>query len=410
MGPKGRTVKEGSPAHHGDLRRFTIAATIGGLVVAVPYLWILTDLWNRGPSLLRTVLPSGTLSNFYDLQARAMLHGHLYVRNGALGSEAWVHDGRQYTYFGLLPSLMRIPIFLFTHSLDGRLTASSILLAWLITGLFSSLLLWRVRLLVRGPAILGRAEATTYGVLIATIMGGSVLVNLAASPWVYSEDIAWSVALMIGSLFAMLGVLEAPSWRRVTIAGALILAASLTRGTTGYGCVLSAVLTAAWFASGRGGRENRRWWYPVLLTGAIPLAVGCAVSWAKFGVLYGYPLHDQLYFNEAGLSAIKGSYFSVRYLPTTFAAYLGGSGLHLSTVFPFITLPLHPARAVGNVTLFGAEEVTSVPGSMPLLALLTLWGLISAFRRRPARRDKVDGDPAHCGCGPCGRHIGLRLS
>ena len=185
--------------------------------MAVPYLWILTDLWNRSPSLLRTVLANHSLSNFYDLQARAMFHGHLYVTNGSFGQETFIHDGRHYTYFGLFPSLLRMPILLFTHSLDGRLTAMSMLLSWVVTGVFSALMLWRVRLLIRGPVALGRAEATTYGVLIATILGGSVLVYLAASPWVYSEDIAWSVALTIGSLFALLGILEAPSWKRVAL-------------------------------------------------------------------------------------------------------------------------------------------------------------------------------------------------
>ena len=32
--------------------------------------------------------------NFYDLQARAMFHGHLWLANGAIGIEAFVHGGR----------------------------------------------------------------------------------------------------------------------------------------------------------------------------------------------------------------------------------------------------------------------------------------------------------------------------
>jgi hypothetical protein len=39
-----------------------------------------------------------------------MFHGHLYVANGALGSEAFVHDGREFTYFVLFPSLIRMPV------------------------------------------------------------------------------------------------------------------------------------------------------------------------------------------------------------------------------------------------------------------------------------------------------------
>ena len=385
-----------------NVRRFTSAVTIGGILVAVPYLWILTDLWTRSPSLLRTTLPHNRLSNFYDLQARAMMHGHLYVPNGSLGAEAFVHGGRQFTYFGLFPSLLRIPILLMTHRLDGRLSAVSILMAWLITGMFSSMLLWRVRLIVRGPALLGRSEAAAYGALVASILGGSVLVNLASTPWVYSEDIAWSIALTVGALFALLGVLEAPSWGRVAGTGALILGVTLTRGSTGAGCVIGAVLSAAWFASGHAGKQTRHWWWPILIAGVVPLSVATAVSWAKFGVLYGYPLHDQIYFNTQGLNHINGSYFGLRYLPTTIATYLGGLGLHLSLVFPFITLPMHPAQAIAGVPLFGTEEVTSVPGSMPLLFVLTIWGSITAFRRRPTRRARLTAILLFAAAVPCG--------
>jgi hypothetical protein len=66
-------------------RRFTYAVLSGAVVVAAGYLWVLFDLWNDWPSLFRTSQSTGYAANFYDLQARAMLHGHLYIANGALG-------------------------------------------------------------------------------------------------------------------------------------------------------------------------------------------------------------------------------------------------------------------------------------------------------------------------------------
>ena len=71
---------------------------------------------------------------------------------------------------------------------------------------------------------MGRAEAATFGILIAAQLGGSVLIYLGANPWVFSEDKAWSVALSVGALFTLLGVLERPSWQRVTVCGLIILA------------------------------------------------------------------------------------------------------------------------------------------------------------------------------------------
>ena len=368
-------------------RRFVIASAIAIVIVAIPYIWVLTDLWNSAPSFFRTVLPRSDLSNFYDIQARAMLHGHLSVPKGSLGEETFIHDGRQYTYFGIFPSLLRIPVLLFTHALDGRLTAISIFLAWLLTGIVTAMLIWRVRTVMGGSLAtqLGRIEVTIYATVIATVLGGSILMYLAASPWVYSEDIAWSIALTVSALFALVGVLEAPSRGRVIGLGFFVLAAVLTRGSTGYGCVLGVLLASGWFLAGRGGEENKRWWWPVLGAGLIPLVVAFAISWAKFGVLYGYPLYDQVYFRTHHQGRINhGAYFSVNYLATSLKTYLGSSGFRLTSVFPFISLPEFPVRAVGHVGLFGTEEVTSIPGSMPLLTLLSIGGVIAASRARSA--------------------------
>ena len=266
-------------------RRFTVAAVVGTVVAVVPFVWILWGPWESPDPIRKTAFED----NFYDLQARAIFHGHLWLANGAVGIEAFVHDGRQFTYFGLFPSIIRMPILALTSSLDGRLTVPYMLAAWLITALFVSLLLWRVRILMRGPVVMGRAEAAAFGVLIATIMVGSVFTVLASIPYVFAEDLAWSICLTVGSLFALLGVLERPSWGRVVAAGLLILCANLDRLTTGWACVVAAVLVAAWFGLGRGGQENRRWCVPVLVAGLVPLLIGCFVNYLKFGVPFGLP-------------------------------------------------------------------------------------------------------------------------
>lgn len=191
-------------------RRFTWASLIAIALTGVPFMWILWSDWGPVDPVRRAVFQD----NFYDAQARAMFHGHLSLASGSLGLEGFVYGGRTYTYFGLFPSIIRMPIFLFTSSLDGKLTPTYTLAAWLLTGLFSALLLWKVRFLLRGDAVMGRTEATAFGVLMATIMGGTIWFLLAATPFVFNEDIAWSICLTIGSIFALLGVMERPSWPR----------------------------------------------------------------------------------------------------------------------------------------------------------------------------------------------------
>src|SRR5271165_421829 len=66
-------------------RRFTAASVVATLFVAIPFLWILWGPW-ESPNVLRKM---DVDSNYYDLQTRAMLHGHLWLANGAIGIEAF---------------------------------------------------------------------------------------------------------------------------------------------------------------------------------------------------------------------------------------------------------------------------------------------------------------------------------
>jgi hypothetical protein len=372
-------------------RLFTYVAIAGVVIASVPFLWILMDSWSGTYHPLRS-LPY--FSGFYDTQAHSIIHGHLWVPKGSLGIEGFIHDGRTYTYFGPLLALLRIPFILVAPSLSGRLTTPSILVAWLLTGLFSSLLIWRVRVLLRGAVALGRTEAALLGVLVATIMGGSVLLFIAASPWVYDEDIAWSVAITIGTLFVFLGILDRPSKARAGAAGALILAGVLGRTTPGLACVAGAILIAVWFRFGRFGREGaerRRCVIPMLLAGLVPLAVASVVNRLKFGTfVIGVPFADQVWtmmnaHRRAFLAATGGKGYSLHFLPTTLWAYFQPFGMRAQSTFPFLTLPIEPPHVFGGYVTDILYPTASVPASMPLFFLSSCWAVVVTFRRRVTR-------------------------
>ena len=120
-----------------SVRRYRLVAITASAAAAVPYFWVLLVLWRSTPN----AFPSDVSGPIYDTQGRAILHGHLSLASGSIPHEAFLHDGRTYTYFGIFPSLIRIPALLFTHSLDGRLTVVSIGASWLVTALFATLLL-----------------------------------------------------------------------------------------------------------------------------------------------------------------------------------------------------------------------------------------------------------------------------
>lgn len=371
-------------------RRVAIA-TIVGTAVALPFeLWALWDLWSGSVSTLRGV----AYDNFYDLQARALFHGHLYLPNGSMGIEAFVHNGRDYTYFGLFPSLIRMPVMLLTSRFDGQLTAPSMLAAWALTALFSGLMLWRIRVLMRGDAPVGRVEATGFGVLVATIMAGSVVVYLAATPFVFNEDFAWSIPLTLGSLFALLGVLQRPSWGRVVASGLLILCTNLNRSPTGWGCSIAALLVAGWFALGKEGAEHRRWAIPTLAAGVLPFLAGCVVTYAKFGIPIGLPMADQVWASVNAhrryfLAANGGKAFSFAFLPSTISAYFQPVGMRISGIFPFLSPPAAPAPWLAGAVLDQSYPTASFTDTSPLLFILACWGVITAARPRAGGRVRL---------------------
>ena len=376
-----------SEATDGSCRRFIWSSIVGVAVASVPFLLILTNGWSGRLDLLQ----ANSQSNYYDKQAQSMIHGHLWVPTGSLGIEGFVHDGRTYTYFGLLLSLFRIPIILVDPHLVGRLTVPSMLVAWLLTGLVSSLLIWRVRFLLRGAVVLGWAEAVSFGVLLATITGGSVLLFLASAPKVSDEDIAWMIPITIATLFVFLGILDRPSKGRVAAAGGLVLAGALERPPPGIACMVGAVLIAVWFGLGRGGADHKRWALPMAAVGLVPLAVSNFVNWLKFGTLLkGLPLADQVWtqvnpHRRAFMAATGGKGYSLHFLPTTLWGYLQPFGLRVQPTFPFLSLPIQAPHVFGGYVVDTLSPTASVPASMPLLFVLSCLGLVVCFRPRAGR-------------------------
>ena len=376
-----------SEATDGSRRRFIWSSIVGVAVASVPFILILTNGWSDRLDLLQ----ANSQSSYYDKQAQSMIHGHLWVPTGSLGIEGFVHDGRTYTYFGLLLSLFRIPIILVDPHLVGRLTVPSMLVAWLLTGLVSSLLIWRVRFLLRGAAVLGWAEAVSFGVLLATITGGSVLLFLASAPKVSDEDIAWMIPITIATLFVFLGILDRPSKGRVAAAGGLVLAGALERPPPGIACMVGAVLIAVWFGLGRGGADHKRWALPMAAVGLVPLAVSNFVNWLKFGTLLkGLPLADQVWtqvnpHRRAFMAATGGKGYSLHFLPTTLWGYLQPFGLRVQPTFPFLSLPIQAPHVFGGYVVDTLSPTASVPASMPLLFVLSCLGLVVCFRPRAGR-------------------------
>ena len=358
-----------------------MAATTTGLVLGgVPFFLVLL---NFRTDVLRTAVAQRFASNFFDLQASSFLDGRLTVPNGSLGIEGFVIDGTTLMYFPPFPALLRIPVQMLTHSLDGRLTVPSMALAWAVLALFTARLVWLVRDCLRPDEPVSRSDAVGAAILLVAITGGTVLTFDASLPWVYHEVYLWATALTVGSAYWLLRVALSPTRPAILWLGGFILATALTRTPGGWAMSGAAMALAFWLAvSHVRGRTRRDLTTPlsVLVAGVVPLAASITYNWMKFGHPYLFPLESQVWsqvnaHRREALEVNGGTITGPQFFETSLVNYFRPDGIRFVDYFPYITLPAEPAHAYGGAFLDQTYRTGSVTAFMPLLLLLALGAL-----------------------------------
>jgi hypothetical protein len=369
---------------------FVRALALTNAILVVPALWFAFVNW-RGRF---TLFPSSPLGDVYDLQARALLSGRLQVPTGALGVEGFIHDGKTYTYFGMFPSLLRLPVMAFTHALDGRLTAVSMFISWLVICAATGACLLLVRRLVRGKAVASSLEVATFCFLSATMTAGTIIPSLLACPRVYEEDISWSIALGLSLLALVLVFFLQPRRRWFIAISVVTLCAVMTRGSTGNAWLLLLLGLAVFCRFSPHGAAWRRfgwWFFSLSVVGGIFIV---AVSYLKFGIVYGFDERDQVWTQvyaprRAFLEANGNKTFGLQFVPTTIKAYLDPFGLWISGLFPFFQTPKDAVQPVGHVVFDLIWPTRSLTASAPLLFVLSMLGTVKATVKVATPLDRV---------------------
>lgn len=362
-----------------DQARFNRACLIGAVLAVAAFAWMVT-----GGTF--DFLGRYQFSNFYDAQARALLHGHWDMPAGVLSIEGIRIGARTYMYYGPVPAVLRMPVLIFTHSLDGRLTSISMLVAFALALLFISRLSWKIRSLVRGAEPVGQGEALAAGLFVVVAGLGSVLFFLASRVVIYHEAEMWGAALALGAFDFLVGFLMRPSGRTLAWAGILATLAILTRGSVGAGPVAAIGLVLV-LHLGRWTRHRQtRFLAGLALACAVPVVLYVAINFVKFHTLFSLPLDKQVFTplspsRQAALAANGGSLFGAKFIPTGLLAYLRPDALSVGRLFPFFNFP-GPATVLGHVRYDTLDFASSVTDTMPVLFLLGLVGLGATFRPR----------------------------
>ncbi len=353
-------------------------------VVATITFWLVITSWRPWTLFDR----GGFSSDFYDEQARVFLRGRLAVDPAVPGPEGFVVGGRTYLYYGPFLSIVRMPLMLFGDLFVARLVRVSLLIAFVV------LLRWSARLARAGRRVVesvvaGRPlgdDRWAMGLFTAAVACSPALY---AAGWVsvYHETELWALTL------AVIGLTLIAEWaaggfaRRRPLVGAIAaaMAATLTRAPIGVGVSLGLIVCGSvllWRSRADGFRDGRL----ALIGGIAPFVAHALVNVAKFGTLTSVPGDQQLLSltdptRAAWFAGNNGSFFSLRFLPTTIAQYLRPDAIRFERLIPGVRFgPLATDR--GSYPVESITPAASIITTALLLLVLAAFGGVWLLRHR----------------------------
>jgi hypothetical protein len=305
----------------------------GGGALMLALLWA----WMLGAGQLQFISPLANVGylvtgRFWDAQSAAMLLGRLAVPCETLVGEAFVMADGCYGYFGVTPSLLRLPASLLCPTCAGGWNRVAMLAGGLLNYLFTVLIAWR---LLAGAASGTRRSAWAVGFGLVAALSSSLLL-VVGNPLPYYEAILWASGFSLGTLWAALRWGETGS--PAAAAGMLLLCllALHSRVTVGLGVSLTAGIALAapllrqwaqhWPSLAGAAARPRRWSLIGLLALGLAVASPLAVNVAKFGrISPPFERHVIYSSNPVRLARIQSAPFSLRYLGCTLRGYLSST-------------------------------------------------------------------------------------
>lgn len=183
----------------------------------------------------RLLLWGDPLNLTFNSMFEHLMHGRFDVDPQIVGWEGFVRNGRVYAYWGILPALLRFPLWIL-HRMNTDITFWSCLAAVCLKGMAKI----RAVLLIRRHSAQNPAAQWAIGLMLGyVLLGGSATGDLRVT--IYEETDFWASAFAaIFVYFALQGLIdrrfrdEALRW--MALCAGLTL---LTRVTTGIGLILA---------------------------------------------------------------------------------------------------------------------------------------------------------------------------
>jgi hypothetical protein len=373
-------------------------------VLSSHFVWIVSVLfglyifgWSSRWTFDATLMPNYEPWHFYTSQADSMLNGHFWVPDTALGFECFIINERCVGYFGIFPSILRMPLVLIFGGFIPEFNSIFISLAAVLV-LWSSLDLC-LRILHKQHSDSPRLNAW-FIIMVAIVLGPGSNLMFAFDPYMYQEAIMWSLA---GFLLAVNFFWRWTHERRPWQITGMILACAASAGSRPTTVMTGLLLTIGVLVLLRKNRsELLRNSFKLVLLALLPF-------FAVFGVLtlkMGSPSLDfSKYRSMPVLQHVAdkngGSLaYSPRYIPTTVLSYFRPDSLNIGSEWPWIRFlygpqdnrqlagpwytELKPATYLPPLQddSMWLERHTSITSTMPLALFATIATVVNVLRRR----------------------------
>ncbi len=311
---------------------------------------------------------------FYDAQARSILQGRLDVPREAIGKEAFTFENKAYGYFGIAPSLLRIPLVLIFERMDGRWSRLMMLLACTIN-LFCA---YRILQSIRGNREVNSwTQRALHSLFILCVGIGSTNVFLTARSYTFHEAIMWSATFGLLFTTALMSYFARPRLRTLLLAAFFAFMALHSRATIGAGTLLALCALSVMLFS----KKQRQHAVFAAVAAIIIVSSYFAVNYAKFRTFDGVPLkyYDFGAQRPVYLKLTGGRQIHLENIPTTVATYFGFRGLWFDPRFPWL-FPSRDAVVIGSPAIVEIEGFSTFPVSMPALMSLAVVGILALVR------------------------------
>ena len=242
-------------------------------VTALSCVWYLFLLTN-GRFALFAPEPLGGI---FDDMAWQMLHGRFTIDPAVVGLEAFPWHGQVYSYFGIFPALLRMPLVLLDGPTPPSLSRLSCWAGLCVTATAATALLLGARERLPEPATGNAGSAVALG---ATLLAAPLL-SMTFTGWVYNEPIIWGTAVATCFLGRMLRMAaEGARPRDWLVLGALTGLAFITRPVPAIGMAIGMGLATVLWPRGWGVLRAMIW----AGAGVVPLlAVALMVNYLRWG-------------------------------------------------------------------------------------------------------------------------------